>query len=146
MEYLDTENSLFKELKPVINGLGYDVVEFHTRVKEGKLNLSLRIYKPDGITIDDCTLVHRTIYPRIEIMEEIRNINLEISSPGTSRKIKSLDEFSIFTGRNVSILPVDDSEWIRGTIQSAEDEILTVKTKEDTVSIKYSDIKKAKLE
>ncbi len=146
MEYLDTENSLFKELKPVINGLGYDIVEFHTRLKEGNLNLSLRIYKPDGVTIDDCTLVHRTIYPRIEIMEEIRDITLEISSPGTSRKIKSLDEFSIFTGRAVSILTIDDTEWIHGTIQTAENETLTVKTKEDTVSIKYSDIKKAKLE
>lgn len=146
MEYLDTENSLFKELKPVINGLGYNIVEFNTRLKEGTLNLSLRIYKPDGITIDDCTLVHRTIYPRIEIMEEIRDINLEISSPGTYRKIKSLDEFSIFTGRTVSILTVDDTEWIHGTIQTAEDETLTVKTKKDTVSIKYNDIKKAKLE
>ncbi len=146
MEYLDKENSLFKELKPVISGLGYDIVEFHSRMKEGNLNLSLSIYKPDGITIDDCTLVHRTVFPRIEVMEGIRDINLQISSPGTSRKIKSLDEFYIFTGKNVSILTYEDSEWIKGRIVSVKDDLLTLSTKDDTVSVDLSDIKKAKLE
>ena len=146
MEYLDKENSLYKELKPVINGLGYEIVEFHNRIKDGNLNLSLSIYKPEGVTIDDCTLVHRTVFPRIEFMEEIRDISLQISSPGTSRKIKSLDEFYIFTGKDVSILTFEDSEWIHGRIVSVKDDLLTLSTKDDTVSVDLSDIKKAKLE
>lgn len=146
VDFLNEDNILYRELKPIINGLGYEIVDFNSRQKEGNLSLSISIYKSEGITIDDCATVHRTVYPRIELLEDVADINLQISSPGSTRKIKSIDEFRIFSGKNVGVLTYDDTEWIHGRIESVGNGSLEIGTKEGTVSIDYSDIKKAKLE
>ncbi len=146
MEYLDKKSNLFKAVEPVISGMGFALVDLNSRKKTGGISVYVSIYKPEGITIDDCTLVHRTIFPRIELLDEELDVDLEVSSPGTTRNIKSIDEFFIFTGKKVKILVHDDSEWIHGEIKAAEDGYLVVTTKTGTMNIDYEDIKKAKLE
>ena len=146
MEYREKKSKILDEITPVITGLGFSLVGFSERQRGKELHIDIVIYKKNGVTIDDCTLVHRAVFPRIEILEETRDVYLEVSSPGTSRTIKSVDEFFVFSGKNVKVLMVDDSEWIHGKIQNADNDSLTIKTKEDTVNVTYGDIKKAKLD
>ena len=84
--------------------------------------------------------------PRIELLEDSRDVNLEVSSPGITRNIKTVDEFDIFLGRKVRILKRDDSEWIHGSIESVDDNSVKLNNGKQTVSVSFPDINKAKLE
>lgn len=146
MEFWDKESKLLNEIQPVIEGQGYSLVDFTSGRNNRKLQVSVVIYKEDGITLDDCTRVHKTISPRIELLEDIRNIHIEVSSPGISRNIRHSNEFPVFIGKNVRILTEGDSEWIYGKITSADKVSISLLTKDGTLNFAYSDIKKAKLE
>ncbi len=146
MEFLNIESKLLGEIQPVVEGQGYYLVDFTSGRNDGNLHVSIVIYKEDGITLDDCTRVHKTIFPRIELLEDARNIHLEVSSPGISRNIRHSNEFSVFIGKNVRILTEDDSEWIYGKITSTDKVSISLLTKDGTMNFTYSNIKKAKLE
>ncbi len=146
MEYRNKDNKLLREVEPVITGLGYSIIDFVSHRNEKNLHVGIIIYKEDGISIEDCALVHRTLFPRIEVLEETRDVHMEVSSPGTNRNIKSIDEFIVFIGKNVRILVFDDSEWIHGKIIFVRDDYLSIDTGDTTIDISYIDIKKAKLE
>ncbi len=146
MDFWNIESKLLGEIQPVVEGQGYFLVDFSSGRNGGNLQVSIVIYKEDGITLADCTRVHKTIFPRIELVENMRNIHLEVSSPGISRNIRHSNEFPVFIGKNVRILTEDDSEWIYGKITSADRVSISLLTKEGTMNFTYSDIKKAKLE
>ncbi len=146
MEYRSRKDRLWVEIEPVITGLGYSLVDFTDKRSRNSLQVDIVIYNERGITLDDCTLVHKTVLPRIEMLEDREDVYLEVSSPGTSRTIKTVDEFAVFTGKTVKVLLTDESEWITGKIVSIEKDALTLKTKDDTFTIDNSDIRKAKLD
>ncbi len=146
MEYRDRKSTLLKEIEPVITGLGYSLVDFTDRHSGSNLHIDIVIYRESGITLDDCSLVHRAVLPRMEMLEETRDIYLEVSSPGMSRNIKTVDELIVFSGRRIKILLTDESEWITGRISSADKDSLTLKTKDDTLVVNYDTIRKAKLD
>ncbi len=146
MEYRGKKSKLLREIEPVITGLDYSLVDFTCGHHGRNLHVGIVIYKDGGISLEDCSLVHRTIFPRIEMLEETEDIQLEVSSPGTSRTIKSVDEFFIFSGKNVKILLTNESEWLKGRISSADKDFLTLVMKNDTVVVHYNDIRKAKLD
>ncbi len=146
MEYRDRKSTLLEEIEPVIRGLGYSLVDFTEKRSGNNLNAGIVIYRESGITLDDCTLVHRAVLPRIEMMEETHDVYLEVSSPGMSRNIKTVEELIVFSGRRIKVLLTDESEWITGRISSAEKDSLTLKTKDDTLVVNYDTIRKAKLD
>lgn len=146
MERKNRDSSLYNSIEPVIEGLGFSLVEFTSHRNRYNLTVNTIIYSKSGVTIDDCSKVFKTIMPRIELLEDSRDVNLEVSSPGTSRNIKTVDEFDIFLGRKVRILKRDDSEWIHGSIESVDDNSVNLNNGKQTVNVGFADINKAKLE
>ena len=146
MEYRDRKSTLLKEIEPVITGLGYSLVDFTERRSGNNLHTGIVIYRESGITLDDCSLVHRAVLPRMEMLEENQDVYLEVSSPGMARNIKTVDELIVFSGRRIKVLLIDESEWITGRISLAGKDTLTLKTKDDTLVVAYENIRKAKLD
>jgi ribosome maturation factor RimP len=146
MQKIESVDRLFTDLNPIITGLGYTIVEFKKQQVKGTLHVSIVIYKHTGISLDDCEEVHNTVLPRIELLEDLRDIHLEVSSPGINRKFKSADEFPIFVHNNVKILEEGASDWVRGQIESADEESVTIKCEKSTCTMNYEQIKKAKLD
>jgi ribosome maturation factor RimP len=146
MQKTESVDKLFTELNPIITGLGYDIVEFKKQQVKGTLHVSVVIYKPEGIRIEDCEEVHSTILPRIELYEDMRDIHLEVSSPGINRTIKSADEFPIFIHNMVKILEKGGSDWIRGEIKEADETSVTVQYDDSSYTVEYDNIQKAKLD
>ena len=72
-------------LEPVITELGYRLWDLEY-VKEGaEYFLRFTIDSDDGITIDDCEKVHRTIDPLLDELDPIEgSYNLQVSSPTTA--------------------------------------------------------------
>lgn len=146
LERKNRENSLINSIEPVIKGLGFSLVEFSSHRNRSNLTVNTIIYKDSGINLADCSIVHKTILPRIELLEDSRSVNLEVSSPGLSRNIKTSDEFEIFIGRKVRILKKDDSEWIHGSIDSVDNNSVNLNKSKETTNVIFADINKAKLE
>ena len=146
LERKSRDSSLINSIEPVIEGMGFSLVEFTSHRNRSNLTVHTIIYSKSGVTIDDCSNVFKTIMPRIELLEDSRDINLEVSSPGITRNIKSVDEFEIFLGKKVRILRKNDSEWIHGSIESVGDNNLNLNNGKQTTTVSFADINKAKLE
>ena len=146
LERKNRDNSLINSIEPVIEGMGFSLVEFTFHRNRSNVTVTTIIYSESGVDLADCSTVYKTILPRIELMEDSRDVNLEVSSPGLSRKIKTVDEFDIFLGRKVKILKKDDSDWINGSIESVSDNNVNLNNGKQTVSVSFADINKAKLE
>ncbi len=146
MERKNRDNSLINEIEPVVEGLGFSLVEFSSHRNRSNLTVNTIIYSKNGVGLEECTKVYKTILPRIELLEDSRSINLEVSSPGISRNMKYIEEFEIFIGKKVRILKKDESEWIHGTINSVDNNSVIINTDKDTVAVTFDDINKAKLE
>lgn len=129
----------------IIEGMGFQVVEAQYRRLRASIQVVIFIYRAEGVSLADCTDVYRTVMPRLEVVLDSREINLEISSPGISRSIKYFREFSIFTGRKLRLMERDENEWIEGTIASADDETMVFATGSGERSYTREEITKAKI-
>ena len=141
----DEVDELLPELEPVITGMGISIVELKSRRVKSRLQVHLIIYKPDGISVEDCSKVYKTIFPRIELITENRNINLEVSSPGITRNFKHVREFTVFRGKEVKIMVKDKNDWERGVIVDSSEEWVRIRRKNEEKQIAFDDIRKAKL-
>ena len=74
MEWKIEQSELYEELEPVIRGMGYSLVELSRQATKGRLQIRVVIYHYNGIGLSDCEMVHKTILPRIELLEESEDI------------------------------------------------------------------------
>lgn len=145
MQRIETTDAILENIRPVIEGLGIHIVEYKRQVVKGVLHIVLVIFKTGGVTIDDCSEVHNTILPRIEMIEDSRDVHLEVASPGVSRTLKSTEEFAVFQNQTVKILLKESKEWIQGVIENADDKQVVLKSDDSTYTLAYDTIQKAKL-
>jgi ribosome maturation factor RimP len=141
---METErHDLHDEFAEILKGIGYCLVDLSSQRVHGRLHVNLVIYNKDGITIDDCAKVHKTLMPRLEVSMNDQDIALEVSSPGIERTMKKAHEFTCFTGHWVKVLK--EGTWIEGELSAYEDQIVTLVTGEETMNIPVSEIQRAKL-
>ena len=85
---------------PVLEELGLGLVEVQYRREQNGWILRLIIDKQEGVTLDDCASVSREISQLLDIEDFIdQAYNLEVTSPGLDRPLKSLAEFGRFVGK-----------------------------------------------
>jgi ribosome maturation factor RimP len=145
MQRIETTDAILEDIRPVIEGLGIHIVEYKRQVVKGVLHIVLVLYKTGGVTIEDCSEVHNTIMPRIEMIEDSRDVHLEVASPGIGRTLKSTEEFTVFQSLPVKILVKESKEWIQGVIEHADDNQVVLKSDDSTYTLAYDTIQKAKL-
>ena len=140
----EQNDSLFTALEPVIKGMGYDLVDLTHSRQKGTLQVQCIIYSENGITLDDCTRVHRTVLPKIELLEDVRDINLQVSSPGIARKLKKKREFIVFLKRRIKLFI--DNDWVDAVINEVDEKGVSFIIDDKDRYLLFSEIVKAKLE
>lgn len=124
-----------EKLTPVIEGLGYELVEvFYGKQSDG-MNLIFFIDSPNGIAIEDCEKVHRTIDP---ILDEINPTNdahyiLSVSSVGLDRPIKTERDFNRNMGKEIEITlfaKQDGKKNFKGILKAFDENTITIENKE----------------
>ncbi len=80
---------------PIIESLGYEVVEVEYKKKVDGMNLTFYIDSKDGITVEDCEKVNDAISDLLDELDPTVNAPyiLNISSPGLDRPIKNYNDF-----------------------------------------------------
>ncbi len=142
----DTTRALIDQLDEIVQGLGFRVVELNTSVVKGRTHCHLVIYRSEGVGIDDCATVHRTVLPRLELLWDDRDVALQVASPGIERTMKDMRELGIFVDRGVRILRKHADDWITGIIRGADADRVEVETEHGVQEIAIAEIQKAKLD
>lgn len=133
-------------IEPVLTGLGFSLVELAVGRLKGSTHVSVVLYRKEGVGIDECAEASRLLLPRLETLEGMDDVSLEVSSPGIERQIRSPAEYEIFKGRGVSVLVGDETEWIGGIIEGVEGGTLWLKQGRERKGFAISVIRKARLE
>ncbi|PYT01929.1 MAG: ribosome maturation factor RimP [Acidobacteria bacterium] len=128
-------------------------VEFvHSEILGSKRNMTVRIYidKPEGVTLDDCSIVSRAIEEVIDADDFIPSpYVLEVSSPGLERPLFSIKDFEKFTGKKAKVKTsgeIDGQANFNGRIVSVEgSEIVFEDKTKGTVRIPFDKVAKANL-
>ena len=145
MERSKGRGALHELVAPLITGLNYQIVELTGAQRKSTLHVHLVIHKSTGINLEDCTVVYKTIYPRLEVSTDAEDVHLEVASPGVYRTIKDASEFDIFLGSKVKVLLHEDPEWIFGVIHRVSDDAVVLEIDDDERSIDFERIRKAQL-
>ncbi len=147
------ENTLFIETAPLVQKIGLILVDISESEQHNSIQIRVIIKAIERITtIEDCTKVHKILEPRLELLVNNKDLQIEVSTPGLQRNLKDYYEFELFTGENVKIYDERSSDWISGKISGTkfDDEILildqSITSEKKIIEIPYTFIKKAKLE
>lgn len=100
------KNEIMEKLLPLIDNtaMRYNMVpiEVDFTKENGKWFLRIFLYKEEGVTLDDCENVSRSLNPFLDELIPVK-FYLEVSSPGLDRKLKSDKEYIIFQGKLINL-------------------------------------------
>lgn len=102
--HMSSTDNIWSLVEPVVNGLGYEVVDIE--YKPHPRNGLLRVYidQEQGIQLEDCEVVSRQISAMLDVEDPISgHYTLEVSSPGLDRPLRRLDDFQRFVGETVKV-------------------------------------------
>lgn len=136
-------------VEPLIEEKGMELVDVEF-VKEGQ-DWFLRIFidKENGITLDDCELISRTIDGVLDQEDPINQpYHLEVSSPGIERPLKKTKDFLRYINSMVEIktfTPVAGKKKHRGKLINANEENITLLIEQEEIILPRDKVSKANL-
>ena len=150
------QTHLWELFEPVVNGMGFDLVEIEHFPNPKHGVLRLYIDRPEGsegeskgVVIEDCSAVSRQISALIDVEDPINGqFNLEVSSPGLDRPLRRLQDFKRFTGSLVklkTVMPMDGQRTFKGRLLEASEESVVIETDNEEISLPMSAIEKARV-
>ena len=94
-----------EKVVPVIEELGYEVVEVEYVKKSDGMNLTFYIDKDEGVLIEDCENVSKAIDDLLEELDPTEGVGyiLSVSSPGIDRPIKTNRDLQRNLEKEISI-------------------------------------------
>jgi ribosome maturation factor RimP len=137
-------------VEPVLDSYGLILHDVQFRRETNGWVLRVVIDREAGVTLEDCSRVSREISDFLDVEDVIEHqYQLEISSPGAERELRSPSECLRFVGAMVRLKLHHDHEGRKvfvGTLTAVEDEIITVDTREGGVlRMQFNDINKIRL-
>ena len=133
-------------IEAILGNAGLHLLEFSLSRHKGSIKVKAVVYSPSGTGTDECAKAHRLILPQIQLAYDAQNPEIEISSPGIDRIIKSEKEWKAFVGKAVRILLHDREEWAEGKLMSYSDGKIEFSSREGSATIDISSIAKARLD
>jgi len=139
------EQELLELVKPIVEGMGYRLVELGLHRSHGSSRVNVVIYRPEGVGVDDCAALSRNLKPRLELAAGLGEVGLEVSSPGLDRVLKDPAEYEIFRGRGLRLWLHGAEDWLDGVCQGVQDGELSLQRAGQPVRVRLEEIVKARL-
>jgi ribosome maturation factor RimP len=142
----ELDEKILEDCAPVALGMGCDIVEVRSLRGKNGCQVYIVIWKADGVSLDVCSDVLKTLRPRIQMLTNDPDARIEVSSPGTDRLIKTPREYRIFRGRGVRVLAEGSNEWAAGILADTAEDSITLSSGGILKTFALSGIRKAKLD
>jgi len=140
---------LEKIIKPTIVDMGFEFWGLDYSNKSGNTSLRVFIESEKGIDVEDCAEVSRRLSVLLDVEDPIRGeYDLEISSPGLSRKFYSLDQYQRFIGAFIKVrlyLNFDGRKNFKGILIGIKDGELLIRDGENEFFIPFESIEKGSM-
>lgn len=125
------ETICYEKIVPLINDLGYEVIEIDYSRKIDGMNLTFTIFKPEGIVLNDCETVHRLVDKQLEELNPTDDTPyiLNVESEGLDRPIKSHADFLRHKGEEYEVklyVPIDGKKSYKGSLIEYDEEKVTL--------------------
>ena len=129
---------------------GFSLLEVELNKGKGRWLVRFYIDSENGVDVDDCAMVSRTIGRFMDARDPIDYpYTLEVSSPGLDRPLRRAEDFAKYSGDHIKIKtkePVSGRKSFTGTLQGISDGIVIIETIDgEKFDISLSNIKKARL-
>lgn len=135
--------------EPVVNRLGYELVELEFVPGRAMSQLRLYIDRPEGIGIDDCERVSREVGALLDVADPVPNgYSLEVSSPGFDRVLRTRAHFERFVGRRVHVeltAPRAGRRRYTGNLLAVDDAGIHLEVDRQQVDVPFGEIGRARL-
>jgi len=95
----EVASDLYQTVERTVGGLGYQLVDVE-RLGGGLLRVSLDAQ--NGIGLEDCERVSRQL-SHLFAVEQIDYQRLEVSSPGLDRRLRRVEDFARFVGKEINV-------------------------------------------
>ena len=136
-------------VRPIVEANGMELVEVEFKKLYGTPTLTVYIDKPGGVSLDDCELIHRAIDGPMDELDPTEGApyNLNVSSPGLDRPLKTFNDYNRKLGEKVEVslyAPVEGKKKYIAVLDEATEEEITLKEGEKTIKIQLKQIAAAK--
>lgn len=120
-----------EKLRPVIEEMGYELIEVSYEKENGGMSLIFTIDKEEGVTIDDCEVVTKKLDPILDELNptEDASYTLVVSSPGLDRPLKTDRDLNRNIGNEVDLnlfSKIDGKKSFRGTLKAFDEKNVTI--------------------
>jgi len=133
--------NLEESIKIAVQGCEVELYDIVTTKEHNNNIFRIYITSKDGINLDKCAEVSRMVSPILDLDEPINGkYNLEVSSAGIERKLKTLHHFICSVGEKVKIKEYSTEIFKGELIQASEDGSLKIKDDTQIYPIKFDDV------
>lgn len=145
------KDKLFGLLEPVVSGLGYELLDIEFGTSGRRALVRVYVDRTDGgaIGLDDCERSSRAIGAVLEAADPIgHEYQLEVSSPGFDRPLRTAAHFERFAGSEARIelaLPVEGRRRFKGRLGTVSDGMVSIEVDRKEWKLPLAGISKARL-
>ncbi len=133
-----------------VEGAGYELVDVEWKHEQGGWVIRIFIDSPKGVSHEDCEQVSRQVSATLDVHDVVPHAyNLEVSSPGLNRPLRTSEHFRRFVGQKARVKLKDGLEGRRnfaGRIVAAEGTAVTIEVDGKEYTLPLADVEKANLE
>jgi len=146
MEDGDRSARIEAVVQPVLRSYGLELVELEWHPRRPRSVLRVFVDKPGGVAIGDCERVSREVGDLIDVEGLIEEAyDLEVSSPGLDRLLRTDREFRWAVGKRVRLWQAGGLET-RGRLADVETDRLVVERDGERVELPRGSVTKARLD
>lgn len=142
---------LIRLLEPAVQALGYELVEIEFSPAGRRALVRLFIDRTDGenVTLDDCERISRSVSELLDAVDPIeREYELEVSSPGFDRPLRTKEHFARFVGSEAKIelaAPIEGRRRFRGHLVEVRGDEVVIEVDGRQWTLPLGQVKKARL-
>jgi ribosome maturation factor RimP len=133
-------------VQPVLRDLGLELVDIEWRPRRPRGVLRVFVDRPGGVRIADCERVSREVGDLLDVADLIGDpYDLEVSSPGLDRELRSEREYRWALGKRVRCWTVGGRE-VRGRLAEVAEGRLVLERDGERIEVPRADVTRTRLD
>lgn len=131
---------LEEEIAKIVRANGAELYDIETVNENDETIYRVYITKQGGVDLDLCAAVSHDLSPFLDVHPPVSGAyRLEVSSPGIERKLTKPGHFKHAVGEKVKVKVLGGDKF-KGVLKAADEEGITVETKEGEVTHTYGEL------